>query len=137
MVSHAFSFRRKVINGFVVSIGNPHFVVEEDMIDSITDYGKKLSNNKFFPNRTNVEFVSFDSKKNAARIKVYERGVGETLACGTGATCVFEIGHRLKKLKENASLMLPGGVLTAKHSSNGNVLITGAAEFNYEGKVKL
>ena len=71
-------------------------------------------------------------------LTAYERGVeGETLACGTGATAVFEICHHFGFLTDNAIVKLKGGVLMCSHNSKGEILVTGDAKFNYKGETDI
>ncbi len=128
-----------VIQGYKVNAGNPHFVVFCSSIDSLFDIcGAKLSENTtYFPERTNVEFAKLSSSDNFAMVRVYERGSGETLACGTGATAVFEAAHHFGYLKDNAAIKLKGGTLYCSHNSKGEVLVTGDAEFNFTGETEL
>ena len=128
-----------VIQGYKISAGNPHFVVFCSSIDPLFDlYGAKLSENTaFFPERTNVEFAKLSSSDNFALVRVYERGSGETLACGTGATAVFEAAYHFGYLKDNAVIKLRGGMLHCSHNSKGEVLIRGDADFNFIGETDL
>ncbi len=128
-----------LVQGYKVNTGNPHFVVFGTAIDAcFNEYAEKLSNKTdFFPARTNVEFAKIFTSDNSALVRVYERGSGETLACGTGATAVFETAYKFGYLKDNATITLKGGSLSLSHNSKGEVLVTGDAKFNYEGRTEL
>lgn len=117
-----------------VSVGNPHTVVLVEN-DSQMDMalGEEISNHKVFPQRTNVEFVRIIDNENAF-VRVYERGAGETLACGTGACASFYVCNTIKKLKNKAAIHLRGGKLIIEIIDD-MIFMTGSAEFNYEGEV--
>lgn len=127
------------IQGYKVNTGNPHFVVFCTSFDEYFDeYAERLSNKTdVFPAKTNVEFVKVFPSDNKAVVRVYERGSGETLACGTGATAVFETAYKFGYLKDNATVVLKGGNLSLTHNSKGEVLVTGDAKFNYEGRTEI
>ncbi len=120
-----------------VSVGNPHAVIYiDDIHKADMDLGKEISENtSIFPNRVNVGFVEIKDDKNAY-VRVYERGAGETLACGTGATAAFYISYLLGKLSSKANMRLKGGTLFME-IMDGIVFMTGNAEFNYEGEIFL
>ena len=120
-----------------VSMGNPHaviFVKDLENID-ISTIGKLMENNSIFPNRTNVEFVQINDKNNI-KMRVWERGAGETLACGTGAcgTVVSAIlnGYTSRKV----TVQLLGGNLEIEwNEENNHVYMTGPATTVFEGKI--
>ncbi|MFW5780109.1 MAG: diaminopimelate epimerase [Bacillota bacterium] len=119
-----------------VSVGNPHTVIVVDRYSDIDmEIGKEISNNPMFPNRTNVEFVKIINDMNAF-VAVYERGTGETMACGTGATAAFYIANRLGKLKDRAVIHLKGGKLLLEQKEK-RLFMTGSADYNYEGEIFL
>ena len=127
------------ISGYTVNAGNPHFVILQAFEERIFDeYAKKISEYRsIFPYKTNVEFAEIYPDKNMVNVRVYERGSGETLACGTGATAVFEICHHFGFLTDNAIVKLKGGVLMCSHNSKGEILVTGDAKFNYKGETDI
>ena len=107
-----FSFFEDEFRGLSVSMGNPHTIF---FVDTITDkqvfeYGPKIELDKVFPDKSNVEFVELESRKNVS-MRVWERGCGETLACGTGACAVVVAGVLEGKLDENVTVHLRGGDL--------------------------
>ena len=121
-----------------VSMGNPHaisFVKNLGKLN-IKETGTKVENNKIFPNKINVEFVEKIDNKNY-KVKVWERGSGATLACGTGACAVFSILDKYKKIKDEIILHFPGGKLFLSKNHEGNIILRGPAEFVFEGKIIL
>ena len=121
-----------------VSIGNPHAVcfLEQPVDDfPLAEVGPKVERHPMFPNRVNFEIVNIIGRKKL-RARVWERGAGETLSCGTGA-CAIAVAARLKKLTDNPlDIILPGGTLTVDWDGRGEVLLSGPAEVVFEGKWK-
>jgi diaminopimelate epimerase len=115
-----------------LSIGNPHCVI---FIDNVKDFpiekiGPKIENHEIFPNRINVEFVQV-LNKNELIVRVWERGCGETFACGTGACASVIAGKILGKVNSKAIVHLIGGDLEIEY--NEKVLMTGPVEKSFEG----
>ena len=122
-----------------VSMGNPHTVIFKEKVNglSLAKIGKKIEYFRLFPERTNVEFVEVYSM-NKASVRVWERGTGETQACGTGACAVLVAGVLNKKLDRKATITLPGGDLDIEWNSIDNhVYMTGDAITVYEGKIDM
>ena len=121
-----------------VSIGNPHAVcfLEQPVDDfPLAEVGPKVERHSMFPNRVNFEIVNVISQSKL-RARVWERGAGETLSCGTGA-CAIAVAARFKKLTDNpVDIILPGGTLTVDWDGRGEVLLSGPAEVVFEGKWK-
>lgn len=122
-----------------VSMGNPHcviFVPDVEAIDLET-LGPALENHPLFPERTNVEFVQVVDRKNII-IRVWERGAGITMACGSG-TCASVVAASLNDLTDRAVIAdLPGGRLLIEWDSDDNhVVMTGPAEKVFEGVVEI
>lgn len=121
-----------------VSMGNPHAVIFLDNIDvfPVARYGPLLEHHALFPKRANVEFVRIINTGEIA-IRVWERGAGETLACGTGA-CASAVASNLNGYTgRKVSVHLPGGDLLINWSEEDNhVYMTGPAVEVYEGKIK-
>jgi diaminopimelate epimerase len=118
-----------------VSMGNPHAVIFTEGIDSLDleTTGKKIENHLMFPERVNVEFVEILSPVHA-RIRVWERGSGETMSCGTGACAVAVAGALNSKLERKSTVSLPGGDLEIEWNANDNhVYLTGEAVTVFEG----
>lgn len=121
-----------------VSMGNPHAVIYVDDPDTfpVHEIGKQIENHEFFPNRVNVEFVS-KKGKNYLYQRTWERGTGETLACGTGACAVLVASVLNVKTERKATIDLRGGTLQIEWSENGDVYMTGGAETVFEGEIVL
>lgn len=120
-----------------VSMGNPHAitVVKEVNKFEVEKYGKVLEVDKAFPNKTNVEFIEIINNKNI-KMRVWERGAGETLACGTGA-CATAVACNLNELvSRNVNVELLGGKLEIEWNKNDNhVYMTGPAVTVFEGEL--
>ncbi|MDR0612591.1 MAG: diaminopimelate epimerase [Dysgonamonadaceae bacterium] len=119
-----------------VSMGNPHAVIFTEGIDrlDLEKTGSKIENHPMFPERVNAEFVEIVSPTRA-RMRVWERGSGETLACGTGA-CAVEVAAVLNgKLERKATVSLPGGDLELEwNEENNHIYMTGNAVTVFEGE---
>lgn len=127
----------KTLNITAVSMGNPHAITfVEDLADyPVKDIGSKLEKNPAFPKKTNVEFVRIVSD-DELEVRVWERGAGETLACGTGACASLVAASLNGKTKRSAKVNLPGGSLIIEwDESNNHIYMTGPAETAYEGKI--
>ena len=123
----------------VVSMGNPHAVLRVDDI-AATDVellGPRIENHPRFPNRVNAGFMQTVSK-DAIKLRVYERGVGETLACGTGACAAVVAGQIQGWLNDKVTVSLPGGELVIRWQGGDNPLyMTGPAAHVFEGNIEL
>lgn len=120
----------------VVSMGNPHaitFVEDLDKID-IEKMGSAVENNPIFPNRTNVEFVQIIDKNNI-KVRVWERGVGETFACGTGACAAMVASGLNGYTDESVTVGLKGGDLKVEWGKDNHIYMQGPATTVYEGKI--
>lgn len=120
-----------------VSIGNPHAVVYITEIGSLDlrALGPGFECHPSFPNRTNTEFVEVESKK-LLRMRVWERGSGETLACGTGACAALAASAGLGLTDRETTVRLPGGELQVRWSEKDNhIYMTGPAVHVFEGEV--
>ena len=119
-----------------LSMGNPHAVTFIENVDDfdVLKYGKLLEKDSHFPNRANIEFVEVIDK-NHLKMRVFERGTGETLACGTGASAVVVASFLNNKAdRENVTVSLLGGDLSITwNKDDNNVYMTGPAEFVFEG----
>jgi|WetSurMetagenome_2_1015567.scaffolds.fasta_scaffold00063_17 diaminopimelate epimerase len=119
----------------LVSMGNPHAVIflDEDVSGfPVKSIGPVIENNLLFPKRTNVEFVNVVSR-NELVMRVWERGAGETLACGTGASATA-VAAMIKGLTERSvKVKLLGGSLLIEWAENNRVYMTGPAEKVFEG----
>lgn len=123
-----------------LSMGNPHCVVFVDDLENldISKLGPKFENNKIFPNRINTEFVKVSSN-NEISMRVWERGSGETLSCGTGscAAAVSSILNGFCNYDSAILVHLIGGTLTVKYNKFSNVLLKGPAQFVFEGTIEI
>ena len=122
-----------------VSMGNPHCIVYMDNIDDLDlrEIGTKFEKNKMFPEGINTEFVEVIDEK-TLKMRVWERGSGETLACGTGA-CAVAVASVLNgycKKDQEIVVKLLGGELKIKYTSNGPIFMTGPAEIVFEGRIE-
>jgi diaminopimelate epimerase len=121
-----------------VSMGNPHCVIFTSSLEGIPwqSWGAKLENDSLFPHRTNVEFVEIiDTQK--IKMKVWERGAGPTLACGTGACAAVVAGVLTGRLANTVEVHLPGGVLEVSWEQGQKVYMQGPAEEVFCGRIKL
>jgi diaminopimelate epimerase len=121
-----------------VSMGNPHCVIFVDDVDKfqVEKYGPLIENHDLFPRRTNVEFVQIISRTEV-RQRTWERGAGETLACGTGASAVCAAGY-LNGLTEKKILNhLSGGDLELEWADDGSIYMTGPAVEVFSGEIEL
>ena len=122
-----------------VSMGNPHAVLR---VESVADapverLGPLLESHARFPKRVNVGFMEVVDR-NHIRLRVYERGAGETLACGTGACAAAVIGRRWDLLDEQVTVELPGGSLTIRWGGGSEpVWMTGPATRVFQGEIDL
>jgi diaminopimelate epimerase len=121
-----------------VSMGNPHAVLYPEVIDDniVLKYGPKIEKHPFFPNKVNVEFVKVLNDREVY-MRVWERGCGETMACGTGACASVVSGILNKKHGNNVTVHLPGGDLSIEWSGNEHdpVFMTGPANFVFNGVI--
>lgn len=119
-----------------VSMGNPHTIIFVKDVDKfrVCEIGKEIENNKeLFPQKTNVEFIEVLDAHNL-RMRVWERGSGETLACGTGACASLVAGHLNNLCKSQAFVYLKGGILNIKWDKKTNhVFLTGGATKVFDG----
>jgi diaminopimelate epimerase len=115
-----------------LSMGNPHCVLFVDAIDCfpVEEIGSKIENHKAFPKRTNVGFVEI-LNENELNVRVWERGCGETLACGTGTCASVAAANKLGKVDNKVTVHLLGGDLQVEVGKT--IFLIGAAEKVYEG----
>jgi diaminopimelate epimerase len=121
-----------------VSMGNPHavIVVKNAGKAPVDTAGPAIENHRLFPNRTNVEFIEVMNSKNI-RMRVWERGAGETMACGTGACAAAVASSRLGLTDRSVTIHLLGGKLKISWSKKDNsVYMTGPAEKVFEGTIE-
>ncbi|HMK49716.1 MAG TPA: diaminopimelate epimerase [Thermodesulfovibrionales bacterium] len=121
-----------------VSMGNPHavIVVDDSAVFPVEKYGPLIEVHPVFPKKTNVEFIEIISRREI-RMRVWERGAGETMACGTGASAVA-VAASLKGLTDrDVTVHLRGGDLSIEWASDNHVYMTGPAVEVFEGTIDL
>lgn len=127
----------KIWEGTCVSMGNPHVVLFVDDVAGmdLESIGPKFENHKMFPNRTNTEFVKVIDE-NTVEMRVWERGTGETLACGTGC-CATAVACILNEKTGNKVLVkvLGGEILVEWDREKNEIYMTGPGEFVFEGEI--
>ena len=126
---------RKFLMTFV-SMGNPHAVtfIEEDVSNfPLEDIGPVVENHKMFPNKVNFEVVNVVSETHL-KVRVWERGSGITMACGTGACAVVVAAHMKGLVGDQVNIDLPGGMLGINWSGKGSILMEGPVEEVYRGQ---
>jgi len=121
-----------------LSMGNPHAVIIGNNIDNleIEMTAKDIQNSGYFPESVNVGFMQINSPNNIS-LRVFERGVGETQACGTGACAAVVFGVENNLLDNKVRVSLPGGNLEISYEKGSDVLMTGPAQFVFEGSVEI
>ena len=123
---------------FCVAMGNPHAITIVEKLETfpVEIYGPIIEQDKHFPEKTNVEFIQIENKS-TIKMRVWERGAGETLACGTGA-CATLVACAKKKLTDSqATVQLLGGDLQIQWNiQTGHVHMTGPAQTVFEGKME-
>ena len=121
----------------VVNVGNPHCIFWVDDLDvvDLAKVGPMLENHPLFPERTNISLAKVVARDHVL-LKVWERGTGLTLACGTAACATMAAGRRIKIINSKCRITLPGGDLfMAVNDENGHVLMTGPAALDFEGNL--
>ncbi len=129
----------KIFKITCVSMGNPHTVIVVKDIQTVplSRYGPAIENHRLFPNRTNVEFIQIRNRKNIL-MRVWERGAGETMACGTGASAAAVASSLLGLTCRKLTVHLPGGKLVVEWSEKDNhVYMTGPAVEVFEGSIEI
>ena len=123
--------------GNYVSMGNPHLVIFVNNVENIDieKYGPAIENMKCFPNKINVEFVQALGR-NTLKIRTWERGVGETYACGTGSCASFCIAYYKGICSSYVKAILRGGELNLNYNKqNGHIIMSGIATKVYDGNI--
>ena len=123
----------------VVSMGNPHAVqiVADIDIAPVKTQGALIENHQSFPQRVNAGFMQILST-HEIRLRVFERGTGETLACGTGACAAAVAGIRLNKILSPVTVLMQGGTLSISWEGNSSpVMMTGPAESVFDGEINI
>lgn len=122
-----------------VSMGNPHGIIYVDDVENleIEKVGPILENDPFFPKRANIEFVQ-NLDKTHVKMRVWERGTGETMACGTGCSALTVAGVLNGFYERNTDIDIEvlGGVIRVNYAAGGHVYMTGPAEISFEGALE-
>ena len=123
--------------GVAVNIGNPHVVFFGKSIENInlSQIGPKIEKHYFFPNKTNVEFIEI-LNSNTIKMKVWERGAGATLACGSGACAAVYAGWKKKLIENSVEVQLEKGSLHI-NIIDEEAIMTGPAEISYSGNIQI
>lgn len=128
-----------IIEIMALSLGNPHAVLRVDDVDSapVTVVGPQVQRHAMFPNSVNVGFMQILDDSHT-RLRVYERGVGETQACGSGACAAVVAGIKVYNLDRDVDVSLPGGSLAVSWAGDGEpVWMKGPSSTVYEGNITL
>jgi len=139
VVNEPIEVEGKVYYHTCVSMGNPHAVIYVDDVDNfpVEGLGRYFENHPTFPKRINTEFIQIMDRKNV-KMRVWERGTGETFACGTGACATAVAGILNNCTDQEITVHLLGGKLKIKWEGKDHpVYMTGAAEFVFEGEIAL
>ena len=139
VLKHPLIINGRTFNITCVSMGNPHAVIVVNNVQTVqlSQYGPVIENHHLFPRRTNVEFIQILNRKNI-KMRVWERGAGETMACGTGASAACVASSLLGLTDRKATIHLPGGKLIIDWSVKDNhVYMTGPAVKVFEGTFDL
>ncbi|GAB3111479.1 diaminopimelate epimerase [Pseudomaricurvus hydrocarbonicus] len=138
-VTYALPLSSTTLEISAVSMGNPHAVALVDDVNTapVEQWGPEVESHPLFPQRVNAGFMQIVSRQEI-NLRVYERGSGETLACGTGA-CAAVVAGRLRNLLDSVvKVNLPGGSLTIEWQGEGQtVLMSGPATHVFHGQVKI
>lgn len=142
-MNHKISVKNMIFEGSAVSMGNPHFVIftspEEDPLELAKEYGPIIETSAEFPEKTNVEFARIRSYSRLD-LRVWERGCGITLACGTGACATVVAGVLNGYIEGSVDVQLLGGTVHidwdgTKENPDKDVFMTGPAEYSFEADV--
>lgn len=122
--------------GTFVSMGNPHYVIFVDDVDGVEEKGKALEYHEAFPERCNIEFARVEAD-GSIRMRVWERGSGVTMACGTGACATAVAAIQTGRCERHTKIVMDGGPLDIDwNEQDGHIYMTGPAEFVFEGEVE-
>ena len=128
---------RGIDKGTFVSMGNPHYVIFTDDIDQVGDTGRTLEHHPSFPQRCNIEFARIEAD-GTIRTRVWERGSGITMACGTGACATAVAAVLTGKAGRESQIVMDGGTLTIEwREADNHVYMTGPAAFVFDGEIEL
>jgi diaminopimelate epimerase len=132
-----FVISRGLDRGTFVSMGNPHYVIFTDNVDQVGETGRILEHYPAFPQRCNIEFARIEAD-GIIRTRVWERGSGITQACGTGACATAVAAFITGRAGRQSQIVMDGGTLNIElRESDNHVLMTGPAEFVFDGEIEL
>ncbi|MEK7059863.1 MAG: diaminopimelate epimerase [Patescibacteria group bacterium] len=123
---------------YTASVGNPHAITFVDSSDQapVKSLGPQVETDQYFPNKTNVEFAEVIDDSNV-RLRIWERGVGETLACGTGMVATAVVASKLGKTKFPLTIEVPGGSSKTWIDEDGFMRLSGPAQNVFSGSVEI
>ncbi|MDE5783400.1 MAG: diaminopimelate epimerase [Prevotella sp.] len=123
--------------GTFISMGNPHYVIFTDNVDQVSEMGHALEHHPAFPERCNIEFAKV-LPDGGIRTRVWERGSGITMACGTGACATAVAACLTKRAGRQSRIVMDGGTLDIEwRKSDNHVYMTGPATFVFDGEIEL
>ena len=126
----------EALDSLFVSMGNPHYVIFTDDVDAVEVQGRELEHHPAFPERANIEFA--EMRPDGIRVRVWERGSGITMACGTGACAVAVAASKTGRGGRTSRIIMDGGTLDVEWREQDNhVYLTGPAEFVFEGEIEI
>ncbi|MBQ9499019.1 MAG: diaminopimelate epimerase [Bacteroidaceae bacterium] len=132
-----FSPNHGLSTGTFVSMGNPHYVIFTDDVDRVEKMGRELEHHSAFPQRCNIEFAQLLAD-GAIRVRVWERGSGITMACGTGACATAVAACLTNRAGRRSRILMDGGVLDIEwREADNHVYMTGPAAFVFDGETEL
>lgn len=136
-VPQQFLPNRGLCQGTFVSMGNPHYVIFTDNVNLVEQKGSTLENHPAFPQRCNIEFAQI-LPDGSIRTRVWERGSGITMACGTGACATAVAACLTGRASRKSSIIMDGGTLDIEwREADGHVYMTGPASFAFDGEATL
>jgi diaminopimelate epimerase len=122
--------------GTFVGMGNPHYVILTDDTQEVERKGRALEHHAAFPQRCNIEFA--EMRPDGIRVRVWERGSGITMACGTGACATAVAACKLGKAGRESRIIMDGGTLEIEwRQADNHVYLSGPAEFVFEGEIEV
>lgn len=139
LIDHPYSIKNETFYLNSISMGNPHCVIFTNNLESlkIEEYGPILEDNEFYPEKTNVEFVEVIDR-NTLKMRVWERGCGETWACGTGCSAAAAISILHNYTNRKMKIFQLGGVLDIEWSEiDGSIYMESDAQIVYSGEVDI
>ena len=126
----------EALDSLFVSMGNPHYVIFTDDVNAVEVQGRELEHHPAFPERANIEFA--EMRPDGIRVRVWERGSGITMACGTGACAVAVAASKTGRAGRTSRIIMDGGTLDVEWREQDNhVYLTGPAKFVFEGEINL